>query len=121
MQSVPLPTSFGDVPFDLVTVYFKKREEGLGLRLKDIEGKLVVKGLTMQPSDPLAGKVHINDVIYAVNHMDSRSSSLAALLGALKWKPPVEDNITAASLAIMDSLIRVTFARPKEPIHENLN
>jgi len=117
IRTMALPLSFGDVPYKIFRLYIKKKEEGIGLRLQNVDNRLVVKGLRVDASDPLASQVHINDVIVAVNELESRSISVDKLVEALKWRPPVDDGMRGSvSQSIIEDVIRVTFARPLQDI-----
>lgn len=90
-----LPNSFGEVAtYSTHTVYLKKKESGVGLRIKNIDGKAVIKGFNLN-FDGFYGSetdsIQINDVIVAVNNIDAKTASFNTIIEAFRWVPPVGD------------------------------
>ena len=117
-----LPLSFGEeTKYDPYDAYISKGEKGLGIKLKNIDEKAVVRAFAEWRLPPSVGGggghsvveakiggsvVRINDVIMAVNNLDARTESFQTVI----------DKIKEAE----ERLICIRFARPVVPPHSTI-
>jgi hypothetical protein len=68
--------------------------EGVGLRIKNVDGKAVIKGFSPNFVGFYGSETNtlqVNDVIVAVNNIDAKTTSFEAVIEAFRWIPPVGD------------------------------
>ena len=77
-QEAPSSKRFRKLPpqpfigYNLSTVYLRKHPDGIGLRLsKNDNGQLIVKGVSNILEEEIGDKIHVDDIIVAVNNFDS--------------------------------------------------
>lgn len=126
------PTSFGDIhDFTKHSLYVKVVPTGSGIEgitLENMENRAVVSAVSEQYAG--SSSVQINDVVYAVNHLDARYSTFDQIMKALTRAPQTIEayydnmgyqrsaldigsggNRVALKHAVVDSIAMVVFAR----------
>jgi len=107
-----LPECFGqDEGYDVVRVFIRKQPNGLGIRFKIMDGKLVVKGFRPEWNSTL--DVKIDDVVMSVNHLDGHSQPADKILEAMRWREPT---FTDEAAALPDIVVTVRLARLTRPL-----
>jgi len=72
-----LPSSFGEgVRYAELTVFLKKDQRGIGLRIKNIDERLVIRSFS-DWFDNSRAMLQANDVILAINNHDAKEVSRA--------------------------------------------
>ena len=105
-----LPYAFGmTTPFITHTVYFKKTVDGIGLKVKNIDGRVVVRGFR-DFFDRRIINAQVNDVVLSCNSLDARATSFDKILSLLRAPPQQEK--TSVGLAVVDETVCVRLARP---------
>ena len=102
-----LPLCFGDdTGYAVHRVFIRKDPNGIGIRFKVMDGKLVVWGFRSEFDHSL--DVKVNDVVIAANHLDAFSQPPAKILEAMRWREP---NFSDEAAALPDIMVTVRFAR----------
>jgi hypothetical protein len=102
-----LPDCFGaDKDYSVHRVFIRKDPNGVGIRFKVMDGKLVVRGF--KPTFDGSIDIRVNDVVMSVNHLDSFSQPAEKLAEAMRWK---ELTFTDEAAALPDIMVTVRLAR----------
>ena len=70
------------------TVYLRKSPQGVGLKLKSVEGKVVIRGFQDHYKELQAdvnNDLQKNDVIISVDHWDVEAAGFSKVVSELKW------------------------------------
>ena len=85
------PSCFGVTSDQLqctFTVYLRKSREGVGLKLKNVEDKVVIRGFADNYSTLQADAnydLQVNDVVVSVDHWDTEASGFDKVINELRW------------------------------------
>jgi len=104
-----LPACFGSIEYTVHTVFLQKKPEGIGMRLKKMDGHLVVRGFRPDYNQYKNADVRVNDVIAGVNYLDSFSSPADRMLELLRWKEP---SLLDEASSVQDTVVTIKLARP---------
>lgn len=66
-------------------------EKGVGLKLKNMGGKAVVKVISPDFGKASSEEIKKNDVILAVNELDARTATFDAIIDKFRWVPKLGD------------------------------
>ena len=69
-------------------VYLRKSHQGIGLKLKNVEGKVVIRGFAANYNELQAdinNDLQINDIILSVDHRDVESAGFDKIITELRW------------------------------------
>jgi hypothetical protein len=111
-SGLTLPYSFGRArAFTLRTVYLKKSNRGVGLRVKKIDKRLVVRGFASW-FDPSVD-IRVNDVIAVANTVDARANNPDRMLQEFTFRDTAASTEkTAVGLSLVEEMICLQIARP---------
>lgn len=107
-----LPYSFGQgLGYTLHTLYLKKSSRGVGLRVRIIDDRVVVRGFAdwFNPSI----NIRVNDVIAAANATDARTGKPGRIINEFNYKPPPDPTEKVmVGLSMVEETICLSIARP---------
>ncbi len=108
-----LPYSFGEGRTHTShTVYLKKSNRGVGIKVRDIDSRLVVRGFATW-FDSVSHNVRINDVIVAANAVDARSGNTERIKNEFAYKQhSTGAEKISIGLSMIEETICVQLARP---------
>jgi len=108
-----LPYSFGpDRGHTYHTVYLKKSVRGVGLKVRVIDSRVVVRGFASW-FDSSRNNVRINDVIAAANAIDASSGRADRIMAEFNFKPPpAATEKISVGMSLVEETICVRLARP---------
>ena len=69
-------------------VYLRKSHQGIGLKLKNVEGKVVIRGFAANYDELQAdinNDLQVNDIILSVDHRDVESAGFDKIITELRW------------------------------------
>jgi hypothetical protein len=107
-----LPLSFGkSMKFSTHTIYLKKSARGVGLRVRVIDQRIVVRGFANW-FDPSIN-IRSNDVIMAANAVDARLNNPNKMLKEFAWRDTSTSNEKrAVGLSMIEEVVCLRIARP---------
>jgi len=108
-----LPYSFGpDRGLTYHTVYLKKSARGVGLKVRVIDNRVVVRGFASW-FDSSRNNVRINDVIAAANAIDACTGRADRIMAEFNFKPPAgASEKVSVGMSLVEETICVRLARP---------
>ena len=110
-KTLVLPFGFGaKTRYTVHNVFLKKSPRGVGLRVRIIDNRLVIRDFA-EWFDPYLN-LRVNDVIMNINHLDCRESNPYSMLAQLVYKAPARGEKTMVGLSIVEDLVSITIARP---------
>ena len=110
-QRLVLPYCFGpDREYSLHTVFLKKSNRGIGLRIRVIDDRLVVRGFA--PWFNRNNDLRVNDVLLGVNSLDARDSNPIAMMKAFEYQEAPKDEKQLMGLSIVEDTVCLRVARP---------
>ena len=108
-----LPYSFGpDRGYTYHTVYLKKSVRGVGLKVRVIDHRVVVRGFASW-FDSSRNNVRVNDVIAAANAIDACSGRADRIMTEFIYKPPASaTEKISVGMSLVEETVCVRIARP---------
>lgn len=112
-QTLVLPYCFGPSRgYSMHTVYLKKSNRGVGLKVRLIDDRIVVRGFAEWFAPGI--NLRVNDVLLGVNSLDARESNPAKMMKAFEFTGPASSagERMLMGLSIVDDTVCLRVARP---------
>lgn len=110
-QTLALPYCFGtDRKYSIHTVYLKKSNRGIGLRIRIIDDRIVVRGFASWFNRN--NNLRLNDVLLGVNSLDARDSNPRTMMKAFEYQEAPKSEKQLMGLSIVEDTVLLRVARP---------